>query len=141
MSNRDIKTESERKRKWTNILFWMHVVIFGGAAIFFFLALTIIFGWLKGPDSADLELFALFKKFVWALWSLVIVQVAGGIFALSKGLFGLSSKGDVDNSANKVTEIIEGFVSNNIISKEHADLLREGLSNVPEGVAGTVLGK
>lgn len=141
MSSRDTMTQTKRRERKADILFWLFVVIFSTTVVFSFLALAIIFGWLRGPEPA---LRATFNKFAWALWSFVLLQVVG-VIALYKDLFGLSSKGELYNCANKFTEIQDGFEKNDMIPKETAyslrELMSEMLSNMPEGVAGTALGK
>jgi hypothetical protein len=91
------------------------------------------------PERA--EAYPQFNRLVWALWGVVLAEVAAGIFALWKNVFGLSSEGEVATARNIVTEIIDGLESNGDISEEKADALRKeyakAIGPIPESYVMT----
>jgi len=104
-----------------NVLFWVFVVIFAlTASLAFGVLIYIIF---IAPDQA--KEYPFIKEFTWALWSAVLAQVALGIFALYRNLFGLSAAGEVTDLSNTLAEVIDGLESNVIISEDIAANLRE----------------
>lgn len=125
MAPRTLQRTVEQKAQMTRILFYMFATIFSITALFAFIALSIVF---ISPERS--ENFTQFNRMVWALWTVVLVEVAGGIFALWKNLFGLSSEGEIATARNIVGEIIDGLESNGDISEEKADTLRAEYENV-----------
>jgi hypothetical protein len=100
-------------------LFHVFVSVFSVSAGFAFLALGIVFIW---PERA--ENFPQFGRLVWALWGVVLAEVAGGIFALWKNLFQLSSEGEAVTARNIAAEIVDGLESSGDISDDKANALR-----------------
>ena len=123
--NAPISIVVDEKARMAKILFWLFVTIFAITAVFAFLALSIVF---LNPSAADDHI--QFGRLVWALWGAVLAEVATGIFALWKNVFGLSAHKEVATSKNVVGEIIDGLESNGDISEEKAEALRREYSNV-----------
>src|SRR5215831_16729840 len=99
-----------QKEQMARVLFWLFVVIFAVTSFLAAVGLIIIFA---DPERADQ--FVQFDRFIWALWGGVLAEVAAGIFALWKNLFGLSAEADVANARNIVAEIIDGLESSGAI--------------------------
>jgi hypothetical protein len=105
-------------------LFWLFVAVFAITAIFAFIALGMIF---VNPER--LEKHPEFLRFAWALWGCVLAEVAAGVFALWRNLFGLSAEAEIATSKNQVAELIDGLESDGDISEEKAETLRREYSD------------
>ena len=123
MSNISLSESSNQKSRITNVLFWLFVTVFGLTAVFALVGLAIVF---VSPERA--ETYPQFNRLVWALWGVILVEVAGGIFALWKNAFGLSSNEEITTAKNIVGEIIDGLESNGDISEDKAEALRKEYS-------------
>lgn len=125
MPNSTIQKAVVQKAKMTNILFWVFIVIFVVTACLAFSVLVYVI--FLEPEKA--EEYPFIENFAWVLWSAVLAQVALGVFALYRNLFGLSAVGEVSDLSNTLTEVIDGLESNGIIPEDIAVNLREQYSD------------
>lgn len=127
------KSRIQQRDEMTKVLFWTFLVIFVITAIFAFIGLAINFiapSYITENPRLD--------KLTWGLWTGVLLQVAVGIFALWRNLFGLSSEEEFSTMSNKVSEIIDFLESNENLSEDEANALREQyIEDI--GTSGTVL--
>ena len=134
MSNGSVKERADRKSQMAWVLFLIFVVIFSVTAIFAFIALgyaIFVQGWLDADASR--------KALVLSLLGFVVFEVAAGVAALWKDLFGLSSKGDVSNLSNTLSEFVDFLEADGDISEERANLIREQYAGIM-GVSGSAMG-
>ena len=132
MADSHIQTAVVQRRRMSMILFGIFVAIFVLTALFAFIALTMV---LVAPERVEQH--DIIKEFAWALWVTVLVEVAAGIFALWRDLFGLSSARDTTDLSNKLSEVFDGLEANELIPNEQVEMLRSEYAS-ELGIAGAV---
>jgi len=120
MRNGSLSESINHKSQMAKVLFWIFVAVFSITATFAFVALAIVFIF---PERA--EQYTQFTRLTWALWGVVLAEVAAGILALWNNIFGLSSESEIATARNIVGEIIDGLESNGDITEDKAEHLRK----------------
>lgn len=122
MADGSVISTAEQRQKMANILFWIFVTIFVATAALAFSVLIYLIFVVETPKEFQ-------KEFARILLGGVLLEVAVGVFALWRNLFGLSSAGEVSDLSNSMSELIDGLETNGNVSLEEAEDLRELYKN------------